>query len=191
MFSQFRTSSVGTSSSRSGDGERLHQRWFFLTYSQCSVEEKEKFEAGFLAMLERNELRTATYYGCREHHVDEGIHYHVLVNLGQQVNWSFKTARSRFVVEGNECESLRISTPWPKQRRPQFIENRINYCEKEKGGDCFGQRPTISSEKVAERKRKCEEIGMQPNMVAKLAKLKEEFPDAFYVCFDEQDLHLV
>ncbi|KRZ63944.1 hypothetical protein T10_2880, partial [Trichinella papuae] len=69
-----------------------------------------------------------------------------------------KYARSVLPVEGNECESLHIGTPRPKQRIGQYIENHVNYCEKEKGGDCFGERPEFSAEKKLERKRKWEEI---------------------------------
>lgn len=132
-YAQFRSSSVsvadtasvvscGTSltgastlSSRSvlrGSKEaKLHSRWVFLTYAQCSLEDKEVFERRFVDMLQRNGLSRAAYYGCRELHVDEGIHYHVLLNLSSQVNWTFSRAREQFVVEGNECDSLHISTP--------------------------------------------------------------------------------
>ncbi|CDM26239.1 unnamed protein product [Penicillium roqueforti FM164] len=117
-------------------------------------------------MLQRNKLTMATYYGCREHHETEGIHYNVLVNLGKQPKWSLKYARSMFAVEHNECESLDISTPGAKQKE----------------GDCFGQRPTSSVERQQEWKRKWEEIESQLTAPAKLAKLKEEFSDVFYKC---------
>jgi hypothetical protein len=135
-------------------------------------------------MLARNELIQATYYGCREHHETEGIHYHVLLYSGKQLNWSFKFARTRFVVEGNECHSLHIVTPRPKQNLNQFIENHVRYCEKEKGGDCFGERPKFASEKIAERKRKWEEIGSQSSAADKLALLKKYFPPDYYKSFN-------
>lgn len=190
MFGKSRASSVSGQSKKSSrvSGSpsqiepRLRHRCVFLTYSHCSIESKDEFEKGFSYMLERNDLRTATYYGCRENDETERIHYHVLVNLGKQPNWSRKHARSVFLVEGNECDSLNISTPTlqPKQKLSQFIEKHVNYCEKEKGGDCFGERPEPSVEKKLERKRKWEEIGSQPTAPAKLAMLKEEFPDVFY-----------
>ncbi|OQD99495.1 hypothetical protein PENSOL_c006G09603 [Penicillium solitum] len=201
MFDKFRASSVSgqskkssrvsRSSSQTGRStsvssalteDRLRHRGVFLTYSQCSIESKDEFEKGFSYMLERRDLRTATYYGCRENHETEGIHYHVLVNLGKQPNWSPKHAQSVFLVEGNECRSLNISTPQlqPKQRLSQFIEKHVNYCEKEKGGDCFGERPEFSVKKKLERKRKWEEIGFQPTAPAKLAMLKEEFLGVFF-----------
>lgn len=152
--------------------DRLRHRGVFLTYSQCSIESKDEFEKWFSYMLEGRDLRTATYYGCRENHETEGVHYHVLVNLGKQPNWSPKHAQSVFLVEGNECRSLNISTPQPKQKLSQFIEEHVNYCEKEKGGDCFGERPEFSVKKKLERKRKWEEIGFQPTAPAKLAMLK-------------------
>ncbi|KGO37682.1 hypothetical protein PEX1_056620 [Penicillium expansum] len=163
--------------------KRFRHRWVFLTYARCSLESKDDFEEGFSDMLNRNGFRQATYYGCREHHKFEGIHYHVLVNLGKQPNWSYDYARSAFSVEGNECDSLNLSTR-AKQRLVQFIENHVNYCEKEKGGDCFGERPENSTEKKLERKRQWEEIGMQLTAPAKLAKLKESFPDVFHKYFN-------
>jgi hypothetical protein len=145
---------------------RLHNQWVFLTYSKCSLESKNRFEEGLSEMLQRNDFPTATYYGCREHHETEGIHYHVLVNLGKQPNWSFKRAQLKFNVRNNECDSLHISTPRAKL----------------KVGDCIGQLPTSSVEKQQERKQKWKEIVSQPTAPARLAKLKENFPDVFYKC---------
>ena len=125
-------------------------------------------------MLERNDYQTASYYGCREHHKSGDIHYHVLLNLGKQPNWSYTYARSAFLVEDNECESLSIVTPRPRQSLGQFIENHVKYCEKEKGGNCFGERPGFAVGKQKERKRERKEIGSQSTAPAKLAKLKEE-----------------
>lgn len=150
---------------------RFHARWVFLTYAKCSMEEKDEFKVLFVAMLRRNGLINATYYGCREEHKVEGIHYHVLLHVGKQVNWSFKYARQCFTVGKNECESLHLSTPRSKQSLVQFVENHVLYCEKEKGGDCFGKRPSFSSEKKEDRKRKWEEIGSQVTAPAKLARL--------------------
>ncbi|KAJ5751475.1 uncharacterized protein N7511_008440 [Penicillium nucicola] len=192
MFNRFRIepvrvstkSSVSGSSSSGGRSSpatvepepRLHHRWVFLTYFQCSLESKDDFEEGFSDMLQRNELTASTYYGCREHHATEGIHYHVLVNLGKQPNWSFKTARSNFIVLNNECDSLHIvSTPRAEQNISRYIDDHVKYCEKEKGGDCFGQRPIASVEKQ-ELKRIWEEIGSQPDAPANIAKLKKHFP---------------
>jgi Geminivirus Rep catalytic domain len=205
-FSQFRSSSVsvadtasvvsdgtsltGASTLSSGSVPRspkeaaLHRKWLFLTYAQCSLKDKEVFEQQFVEMLRHNGLFKATYYGCRELHSDEGIHYHVLLNLGDQVNWTFTSARERFAVEGNECDSLHISTPRAKQSYTKFIENHVNYVEKEAGGDCFGTRPCVGQEKVLERKRKWDEIGTQQDAVSKFAKMKEHFPDAYYKCFN-------
>ncbi|KAJ6119093.1 hypothetical protein N7471_013044 [Penicillium samsonianum] len=157
--------------------ERLHHPWVFLTYSRCSIESKDEFEEGFSDMLQRNEFTKSTYYGCREHHVTEGIHYHVLVNLGKQRNWSFKHARAKFAVDNSECDLLHISPPPARPNISQYIENCVKYCEKEKGGDCFGQRPTTSVKKQQERKRIWEEIGSQPTAPANIAKLKENFPE--------------
>lgn len=49
----------------------------------------------------------------------------------------------------------------------------------EKGGDCFGERPELSTKKRLERSRKWEEILFQPTAPAKSAMLKAEFPDVF------------
>lgn len=122
---------------------------------------KELFEQRFVDMLQRNGLSSATYYGCRELHVDEGIHYYVLLNLGRQVNWTLRSARKKFVIEGNECASLHIWTPRQGQSYTKFIKNHVNYVEKEAGGDCFGERPRVGQEKTLERKRKLDEIGTQ------------------------------
>ncbi|KAK4867288.1 hypothetical protein LT330_000798 [Penicillium expansum] len=202
MYSRFRVEPVSnkseTSSRVSGSSRsersssvtsvdtetRLRHRWVILTYARCSVESKDEFEQGFSDMLNRNDLRQASYYGCREHHKTEGIHYHVLLNLGRQPNWSYEHARSVLLVEGNECDSLNIATPRLKQKLARFIENHVNYCEKEKGGDCFGERPEFSVEKKLKRKRMWEDIGTQPTAPAKLAKLKESFPDVFYELFN-------
>lgn len=176
---QSKTSS-GTTSSRSrrnttvtsvDDKARLHHRWVFLTYARCSLEVKDDFEEGFRDMLQRNNFTHATYYGCREQHAGEGIHYHVLVNFDEQRNWSNKTARERLSVAHNEGDSLHISTRRAEQPIGQFIDNHVKYCEKE--GDCFGVHPLASVEKQAKRKRKWEEIGTQPTAPAKLAKLKK------------------
>ncbi|KAJ5588831.1 hypothetical protein N7537_011509 [Penicillium hordei] len=175
--SVFSRSASSTSLSSVDTEARLRHQWVFLTYSQCSIESKDEFEEGFGEMLKRNDLPMATYYGCRESHKTEGIHYHVLLNFGRQPNWSFKYARNVLPVEGNECESLHIGTPRPRQKLSQYVENHVNYCEKEKGGDCFGERPVFSVEKQQERKRKWEEIGSQPTAPAKLAKLTEELLD--------------
>jgi hypothetical protein len=78
----------------------------YLTYSQSSLESKDEFEKGFGDMLQQNELVTATYYGCREHHEEEGINYHVLVRLGKQVNWSLKFARDCFQCEGKRVRLI-------------------------------------------------------------------------------------
>lgn len=170
-----------TSLSSAPTEARLRHRWVFLTYSQCSIESKDEFEKWFSYMLEQKDLKTATYYGCRENHETEGIHYHVLVNLGKQPNWGSEHARSVFLAEGNECRSFK-STPRlrPTQSLSQFIEKCLSYCEMEKGGDCFGERPELSTKKRLERSRKWEEIGFQPTAPAKLAMLKAEFPDVFY-----------
>ena len=162
-------------------GRRIRHRWVFLTYAQCSVSSKEDFEDSFQEMLDRNEFDKATFYGCQERHKVEGIHYHVLVNFGWQPNWSFGHARQCLVVEGNECSSLNISIPRPRQNPAQFVENHVKYCEKE--GDCFGKRPSLASEKVAERKRRWDEIGEQSSPEKKLKLLKEYFPNDFYKSF--------
>lgn len=177
--------STHSSSVSSVDNEvRLHQRWVFLTYARCSLEVKEEFEESFNDMLQRNELLGATYYGCQEPHKVKGIHYHVLVNLGKQVNWSFKFARECFRVDGNDCESLHISTVRPGQSIGQFIAREVRYIEKLEGAIVFGERPVSTVEKQLERKRKWEEIGAQPTAAEKLAKVKAEFPDAFYKSFN-------
>lgn len=125
-------------------------------------------------MLERIDYPTASYYGCREHHKSGDIHYHVLLNLGKQPNWSYAYARTAFFVKGNECESLLIDTLQHRNSRKQFVENHVKYCEKEKGGDCFGERPEFAVGKQKEQKRERKEIGSQSTAPAKLAKLKEE-----------------
>ncbi|KAJ5168300.1 uncharacterized protein N7482_003894 [Penicillium canariense] len=158
-----------------GTEARLHRRWIFLTYSQCSLNSKDEFQAGFSDMLQGNKLEDTTFYGCREHDDGKGTNYYVLVNLGKQVNWHFRFARSRFLVDGNECKSIDITTPRPKQSVQQFIEDRVLDCENAKGGDCFGQRPKCPSEKL-ERKRRCEEINEQPMAPVKLSKLKTAQP---------------
>lgn len=192
MYTKYRLASKSAQSSKSirtsastaatsVDTEpRIHHRWIFLTYASCSIKSKHDFEEAFGETLQRNELTTAKYYGCREHHKTEEIHYHVLVKLDEQPNWSMKYAKGVFTVENNECRSLHISTPWKKQRLTEFIKNHVNYCEKVDGGDCFGQRPAMTAEKSLERKRNWEEIESQTSARAKLAKLKEIFPDAFY-----------
>ncbi|KAJ5357734.1 hypothetical protein N7541_004892 [Penicillium brevicompactum] len=176
--------SASTAATSVDTERRIHHRWLFLTYASCSITSKDDFEEAFSDTLQRNDLTIAKYYGCREHHKTEGIHYHVLVNLGRQPNWSMKYARGVFTVESNECHSLHISTPWKKQRLTEFKQKHVSYCEKVDGGDCFGQRPTMTAEKSMERKRHYEEITSQTSGRAKLAKLKELFPDAFYESSD-------
>lgn len=53
-------------------------------------------------MLQRNKLTMAIYYGCREHHETEGIHYYVLFNLGNQLTWSFQYSQLRLNVRNNK-----------------------------------------------------------------------------------------
>lgn len=132
--------------------ETLRIWWVLLTYAQCSLKEKEVFEQQFVEMLQRNELVEATYYGCREVGVDEAIHYHVLVNLGSQVEWTYSFAREKFAVEGHESRSLHLSMPRPKQAYSEFVENEfirnwLKYVETVGGGDCFGERPCVEHEK--------------------------------------------
>lgn len=168
--------------SASPDKSRAHRRWFFLTYAQCTIASKGEFEGYFAEAMERAGCPSATFYGCQKLHEDGGIHYHVLVSTGKQVNWSFKYARQQFAVETNECDSFNISVCRPKQPLAEFIRNHVNYCEKE--GSTFGQRPSIAAERQEEKKRKWEEIGKQKSAVAKLAKLKEYFPQDYYKSFN-------
>lgn len=162
----------------------IHCRTVFLTYAQCSLENKDEFAAMFNEMLERNKLSKATYYGCREPHRVNGIHYHVLLNFGEQVNWSFSTARKCLTVPGNMCDSLNIVTRRRGQNYQDFVVNHVKYCEKIEGGDLFGERPKMSADIAAERKRKWEEIGRERNAASKLAKCKELLPDKFYCSFN-------
>ncbi|KAJ5458435.1 hypothetical protein N7475_009823 [Penicillium sp. IBT 31633x] len=88
---------AATVKSRKGKkNQDAHRRIVFLTYSQCTISSKDEFEARFSDMLQHIGYPDATYYGCREHHKTEGIHYHVLVNLRKQPNWSMKHARRAF-----------------------------------------------------------------------------------------------
>lgn len=136
-------------SSISKEGGRVHHRWVFLTYSKCTLEDKVEFEAALAKCWSgTSQLRLATYYGCREHHHPCDVHYHVLVNLGLQPNWSSQFARGVFEVKGNECESLHISTSKGRQRHANFVEYHVKYMGKEKGGDFFGQRPHMARQTI-------------------------------------------
>ncbi|GAD95654.1 hypothetical protein AN3891.2 [Paecilomyces variotii No. 5] len=134
-------------------------------------------------MLHRNGFVNATYYGCREHHEVTGIHYHVLANLRHQPNWSFSTARERFHLEGNDCDSLDIVTPRKYQwtNPGPFIANHVRSCES-KGGIVFGKRPDLLDE---EERRKWGEIRSLPTPAEKYAKLKEYWPDVYYKHFND------
>jgi len=120
--------------------KRLHSRWVFLTYLQCSLTSKTAFASGISSMLDRNGLNGATFYGGREQHYGNSVHYYVLIYLAKQPNWSVTHACRCFEVDGNECQFLSIWCP-SKQQIDQFVERSVRDCER--GRDCFGQRPQL------------------------------------------------
>lgn len=93
-------------------GRRVHGRHLFLTYTQCTIDGKDDFERAFKERLRDINMEDASYYGCREHHKETGIHYHVLVRFAKQPNWSFETARCWLEVGDN---GVSIVIPRPKQ----------------------------------------------------------------------------
>lgn len=178
------SSGTGLTSITESESGRFYGRWVLLTYSKCSIESKKKFEEMFVYSLEKREVDLVKYYGCRELHEDGSVHYHVLVNVGKQLNWSYIYMRSMFTVDGNDCQSLNFSPPRPKQNINLYVANVVGYIEKESGGDCFGVRPLVGAQKAEDRKRKWEEIGEQSTAGRKMSKLKEFYPDVFYKNFN-------
>ncbi|KAJ8063353.1 hypothetical protein OCU04_008581 [Sclerotinia nivalis] len=160
----------------------IHSRWVFLTYAQSNVQSKSDFELLFMQMLSRIGY-DGSYYGCLEHHQDDnpGIHYHVLVHFGKQPSWTLSTARKYLCVEDDgESHSLNIVSRG--QKINNFIENHVSYVEKY--GDTFGVRPLVGEGRREEKKRKWEAVSAEKTTVSKLQKVKEEFPDSYYKCFN-------
>ena len=101
----FTRSEVGGSDSVSSEGSgKVRAKCLFLTYSRCTILEKDEFETRFVEMLTNSKIDYLGYYGCREHHDDGGIHYHVLLQLSRQPNWRMDLARAKLMVPGNECK---------------------------------------------------------------------------------------
>ncbi|TGO47518.1 hypothetical protein BCON_0274g00050 [Botryotinia convoluta] len=163
----------------------IHSRWVFLTYAQCGLKLKGDFELAFMKRLGRIGYGHGKYYGCLEHHSEEKsvIHYHVLVNFGKQPSWTLPAARKFLRVEGDrETYSLNIVTPSRGQKINNFIQNHVLYVEKY--GDVFGVRPLVGESLREEKKRKWAAVSDEKSVVAKLQKVKDEFPDTFYKCFN-------
>ncbi|RAH76002.1 hypothetical protein BO86DRAFT_373713 [Aspergillus japonicus CBS 114.51] len=115
--------------------EGVHSFWVFVTYSQCTIDDKEEFERLFRDALKQFAPQ-AKYFGCRERHEEKGIHYHVLVNLGFQPTWTMERARARFTVIGNMSKSINL-TPNRSANMWRFVRNHVEYVQK--NGDVFGK----------------------------------------------------
>ncbi|GLA18370.1 hypothetical protein AnigIFM62618_006012 [Aspergillus niger] len=153
--------------------KKIHCRWIFLTYTDCSLEHEVDFVEGLRAMLKGKSLASDRFYGCCEKYTQKGIVYHVLLHLGKQVNWKASHARRVLLVSNSPHESINILTPRPGQNVGNFIESHVKYCEKVANDDCFGKRPSISAAQEARRRRKWVECGQQPTKAAKRAKIME------------------
>lgn len=166
------SSGTGLTSVSGSQPDRFHGRWVLLTYAKCSIERKKDFEEMFVYSMAKRQVDLSKYYGCRELHADGTVHYHVLVNMGKQKNWSYIHMRSRFGVDGNDCASLDFSPPRDRNIN-RYVQEVVGHLEKEKGGDSFGVRPLVGAQKAEDRKRKWEEIGEESTASSKLAKPDE------------------
>ena len=166
------SSGTGFTSITESESDRFHGRWILLTYSKCSIERKKDFEEMFVYSMGKRQVDLSKYYGCRELHADGTVHYHVLVNMGKQKNWSYIHMRSRFGVDGNDCASLDFSPPRDRNIN-RYVQKVVGLLEKEKGGDSFGVRPLVGAQQAEDRKRKWEEIGEESTASSKLAKPDE------------------
>lgn len=139
-------------------------RYLYLTYSQPPVVDKVDFERRFSALLPQG----ASYFGGRELREDGGLYYHVVVSLGERVHW--KDARKILGVGGDGGGSFHIDKLAKGQSVRQFLEDRQACCDR--AGDTFGSRISTKSEALKRKKRKSEEVGLQPARKAKLGVAK-------------------
>jgi Geminivirus Rep catalytic domain len=190
-LSSFRLSAPSTTSSSSRLPHRRTRRheiahsWLFITYSQSTLHDKSEFIEQFELMLQRNSFPRTYYFGARELHADEGIHYHVILGFGQRKRMSFKTARHLLNVSSRSDEAINFSPMKTGQSSRQYVSNCIGYCEKQ--GDVFGHIPShylVSGDRYHREQQRWNEIGQQDTLESKLAMVKHYFPKDYYKSFN-------
>lgn len=169
------------------NGGYLHRSVCFLTYAQSSFENVEDFTKVFDVALDEAELTEATYYGCLEQHKgdggdgDHGIHFHVLVQMGKQVNWSLRTARNKFCLTDDKAESVNIVVPNRGQSVGKFNKTHVEYVEKD--GITFGERPNVVGEKAEDRRRKWLAVQELATVEEQLEYVAQQLPAEFFKSF--------
>ncbi|OJJ67632.1 hypothetical protein ASPBRDRAFT_333610 [Aspergillus brasiliensis CBS 101740] len=139
--------------------KKLHCRWMFLTYAECSLSDEAAFVEGLRARLKQKHLTSAEFYGCREEHTQKGVRYHVLLDVGKQINWLVSTARRFLRVSDDPLESIKIRGHSPKQRTDDFIIKHMEDCEQRADGAAFGRLTSAIAVQAAARRRRCRECG--------------------------------